>query len=487
MNRIAAILLSGSAAFFLPGGTAASAADMPVKALPIALYDWTGFYAGVHAGYGAGMKDWGGINVEVQGGLGGIQGGYNQQIGNVVIGVEVDASSGFKGSTFETIAIPFSVSNFDARIDSDVRSIVSLATRFGVASDRFLAYGKFGFAWADEHHSQWQQSTIQGVAGAQTVNITGQETRVGPMVGFGAEYAFWGNWSVKGEYDYYDFVKSARIPQSGTLVSFAGTTTNVATTVAIQQRLHVAKFGVNYHFGPNRAEIAPSRPPRSYDWTGLYLGAEGARGWDGLTWYGFDPFGNYPVKGWVGGGVAGVRVQPTAIVVAGVEAEWMGGRIDGGRNDTTSVTVGGTSTQSLSSRINSISMATAQFGFLATDRWLFYVKGGVALAEINHTNNFSFIGGPGVTSSIFMNSGRALHTGGVFGFGTEYAFFGNWSAKLEYNQIRFANQDVFLPGTITEISPVLGTGTTSLPNSAKILGFDLNVVKFGINYRIGPN
>ena len=73
----------------------------------------------------------------------------------------------------------------------------------------------------------------------------------------------------------------------------------------------------------------------------------------------------------------------------------------------------------------------------------------------------------------------------MIGIGTEYAFLGNWSAKLEYDYIRFRSQDVFLPGTITQISPVLGTGTTSLPTSASIRQ-DLHLVKFGVNYRFSP-
>ena len=75
----------------------------------------------------------------------------------------------------------------------------------------------------------------------------------------------------------------------------------------------------------------------------------------------------------------------------------------------------------------------------------------------------------------------------VAGFGAEYAFFGNWSAKLEYDWVHFTAQQIFLPGTITEISPVLGTGTTSLPNTATLRPSDLHLIKFGINYRFGPD
>ena len=488
MRGMKILLLAGTT---LGLTSAAVAADMPVKAqvIPQALYNWTGFYAGVQAGYGGGMKDWGGINFPASGAFGGGQIGFNRQVGSLVFGLEAEAFSGMKGSQSENISIPFSVSNFTATIASKIDAVESAALRLGVAVDRWLVYGKGGLAWAQERHSQQQISTITGIAGAQTANISGYEQRRGWMAGVGAEYAFLGNWSVKAEYEYLDFTNHNGVIESGTLTSFAGVTTPISTQppgVKIIERLHVAKVGLNYNFGPRlQPDIAPVRTSRSYDWTGLYVGVEGAGSWGHAKWTGFDPFDGYDIAGGFGGGVVGVRVQPST-VVAGVEAEWMGGRATGGRNDVTSVTVGGTSTQTLATRFDQIGMATMQFGFVPTDRLLVYAKGGAAVAHATHTNNFSFIGSPGVTSSIFLNEGDVWHSGGVVGVGAEYAFFGNWSAKLEYDYIRFADQQAFLPGTITEISPVLGTGTTSLPNSA-LLRTSLQLIKLGINYRFGPD
>lgn len=169
----------------------------------------------------------------------------------------------------------------------------------------------------------------------------------------------------------------------------------------------------------------------------------------------------------------------------GLELEWLGGRIRGGRDDVTSITLNGTSTQSLESRLDWMTMATVRLGFVAADRLLVYGKAGFAVAHVEHTNDFSFIGSPGVTSTINNNTGDVFHTGVVLGGGLEYAFLRNWSANVEYNYIHFRPQDVFLSGTITQISPVLGTGTTSLPTSAS-LRQDLHLVKFGINYHFNP-
>jgi outer membrane immunogenic protein len=467
----------------------ASAADFPIKAKPMiapSVYNWTGIYGGLYAGYGGGMKDWGGINFNAHGGLVGGQIGFNQQVGNFVFGIELDGGwSGMKGSQFETIAIPFSVSNFDASIATKIDATITGALRMGFAADRWLVYIKAGAGWMREHHSQFQRSTITGIAGAQTVNIAGSENRFGPMLGFGAEYAFLGNWSAKVEYNYFDFYANGIVRETGTLTSFAGTTSNVVTTVNIRERMHLAKVGLNYRFGPEAApEIAPTPAAPGFNWTGVYVGAQAAGGWGTTRWVGFSPFDGYDVTGGLAGVTAGVNAQ-AGVFVAGLELEWLGGRISGNRSDITSVTVSGTSTQFLESRIDSIAMATMRAGFVAADRWLVYGKGGFALAHETHTNNFSFAGNAGITSSFFRNQGDALHTAYVVGAGTEYAFLGNWAAKLEYNYLSFRAQDVFLPGTITEISPVLGTGTTSLPNAGTVRQ-GLHLLKAGLNYHFNP-
>jgi opacity protein-like surface antigen len=200
------ILLLAGTTFGLT--SAAFAADMPVKApvIPQALYNWTGFYVGVQAGYGGGMKDWGGINYPAKGAFGGVQAGFNRQVGNLVFGLEAEAFSGnMKGSINEVIAIPFSVSSFNQTLTTKIDAIEAATLRLGVAVDRWLVYGKFGPALGQERQSQLQTSTIIGVNGAQIFNVSGYEQRRGWLAGLGAEYAFLGNWSVKAEYEYIDF------------------------------------------------------------------------------------------------------------------------------------------------------------------------------------------------------------------------------------------------------------------------------------------
>jgi outer membrane immunogenic protein len=54
------------------------------------------------------------------------------------------------------------------------------------------------------------------------------------------------------------------------------------------------------------------------------------------------------------------------------------------------------------------------------------------------------------------------------GVGLEYAFWDNWSAKLEYNYMGFGSDDFFAPGG----------GRASVDNNVQ-------AVKFGINYKFG--
>ena len=69
--------------------------------------------------------------------------------------------------------------------------------------------------------------------------------------------------------------------------------------------------------------------------------------------------------------------------------------------------------------------ATARVGY-AVDNWLWYVKGGAAWLDADHT-----IGG--VTFS-------DTQTGWTVGTGLEWALGPNWSAKLEYNYMDFGKE-----------------------------------------------
>ena len=87
-------------ALLVAGALPALAADLPVKAPiapPVPVPTWTGFYVGLHAGYGWSDVDWqeGGFSASHsgEGALAGGQVGFNLQAGRLVYGIEADLSS----------------------------------------------------------------------------------------------------------------------------------------------------------------------------------------------------------------------------------------------------------------------------------------------------------------------------------------------------------------------------------------------------------
>lgn len=80
-----------------------------------------------------------------------------------------------------------------------VDGLASFAVRLGATVDRALIYAKGGAAWSHVKYSD-QSFAVPGVG-----SLT--DHRWGWMLGAGLEYALYGNWSAKVEYNYMDFAK----------------------------------------------------------------------------------------------------------------------------------------------------------------------------------------------------------------------------------------------------------------------------------------
>jgi len=230
----------------------ALAADFPVKAPALrAVYDWTGFYVGGHFGYGGGSLGAGthplpeqGVffPTSVTGLIGGYQAGYNRQLTNrVVLGIEGDSSftSPLDGPALGRMP----PSAFNTTLDY----IGTVRGRIGYAFDRLLPYATFGFAWGHTH------AEINDSSGA----IIGHY-QPGWTAGLGLEFAVSGNWSAKLEYDYVELSR-----QRYELSRFG------LPDVNVDPRIHLAKIGLNYHFGDTPwIAPAPAKPllPDSDNW-----------------------------------------------------------------------------------------------------------------------------------------------------------------------------------------------------------------------------
>lgn len=204
------------------------------KARKDGVVDWTGFYAGVHAG-GAFGHTWGDTTTldgtenpaaaresadqSFDSGLFGVQAGYNWQLGNrFVLGVEADWSKTYLHGSQKTLSTdPVLAANghVDANTSYDIDWTSSVRGRLGYAvSDKLLAYATGGLALARE--TQWRDQYVSNRAdenqplGDETSVFfvdRASATRAGFTIGGGMEYALNDRWSLKADYTYSYFRK----------------------------------------------------------------------------------------------------------------------------------------------------------------------------------------------------------------------------------------------------------------------------------------
>ena len=156
--------------------------------------------------------------------IGGVQVGYNYQIGNLILGVEwdfdwtsIDAS--------ETIGVP----GFGPlHASADTEWISTLAGRIGLALDRTLVYVKVGGGWVRNEATITQLATGASVSASNTSGAW--------LVGAGFEYALAPNWTAKFEYDFLGL-------SDKTFPGFAGT-----RGFELERDIQQVKVGLNFKF-----------------------------------------------------------------------------------------------------------------------------------------------------------------------------------------------------------------------------------------------
>jgi len=229
-------------------------------------FDWTGLYVGGHIGGGwadnqfsdfsggpAGFGGPGNATLVTQtthssGFLGGVQGGYNYQVGRLVLGADFDFSwtstDGTNTSSYaDFIGDPLNKSQV---ITADTNWTGTATTRLGVARNNWLFYSKLGSAWVNTDYTQHNTHVTNGF---DIFDGTGSKTLIGWTVGTGIEWAFLNNWTAKLEYDYIDLGSNA-ITISGTRDPGKFYASPLSFTTTNLQSISEVKFGLNYKFDP---------------------------------------------------------------------------------------------------------------------------------------------------------------------------------------------------------------------------------------------
>jgi outer membrane immunogenic protein len=242
------------------------AADLQIAKAPSFVpppFSWTGVYVGANVGAGFGTTE---TSVDVSsaltavtgtpisgsaplasetfnGFIGGIQAGYNQQLGVIVLGIEGDLdAAGLQGTAPCALVLNCTMKH---------NWMADITGRVGVvAVDRALIYLKGGVAWEGSNFTVGNSVTVAGTTFA--ANASGSGTQVGGLLGMGIEYAFLPNWSAKLEYNYIDFGTRSFNASIAANASFAGTPlaalSGVTVPTSITENEHIVKAGVNYRF-----------------------------------------------------------------------------------------------------------------------------------------------------------------------------------------------------------------------------------------------
>ena len=297
-------LLIASIAFTALIAGSATAADLarpvyrrPVVYAPVA--SWTGFYVGVNVGANWGMSSlnhtavagpcnpaFGGCvappatqyssilaaasTFHVAGSnkasfIGGGQIGYNYQLGSWVAGIEADIAGMSRNNNDGAFAViapnpafPGFSEAYTATATRQLNYLGTLRGRFGfLATPSLLVFGTAGLAYGEVQSTTTEfvtllltTNTVPGLGGGSF-----SQTGAGWTAGAGLEWMLARNWSVKGEYLYYDLgnvsynTALSQVCLSAACAAPGGVFASSAGSTSFRYIGNVVRVGLNYKFG----------------------------------------------------------------------------------------------------------------------------------------------------------------------------------------------------------------------------------------------
>jgi outer membrane immunogenic protein len=226
-----------------------------------AVYSWTGFYVGANAGYTSPHRnhldvsgtDTGGdglgtllelgllpsrIASKPSGFLGGAQAGYNLQSGLLVYGIEADIQGVSARDNFGFVSIPPSTPR-TLTGSNKLNWLATARARLGVTvTPTALLYVTGGLA-AGEHELTLSTACPACALPAPSSSAS-RKTSAGWTAGAGLEWALARNWSLKGEYLYYD------LGENGATVTYDYVMWTSSLTTHVDNSGHIVRLGINY-------------------------------------------------------------------------------------------------------------------------------------------------------------------------------------------------------------------------------------------------
>jgi outer membrane immunogenic protein len=235
VNNFFRLLISAACCCAASGAIAADMAAPSAPFVPLPPSTWTGFFLGGNVG-GA-WDPTGGYNTNcaaagdctsaqttLAGVAGGLQGGYNYQLGVMVLGAEAGFSASSLRGTYTALD---GVDNLTTSADY----FGTVTGKVGVAVGSLLIYGKGGAAWTHTNNSDFNS--------LENLTFTTSYWQTGWTVGGGAEWAFSPNWSVRVEYALIDTPNKPTTFTSSSGASF---------TAVMHQQINLITAGLNYRF-----------------------------------------------------------------------------------------------------------------------------------------------------------------------------------------------------------------------------------------------
>ncbi len=468
------------------------------KAPVLIAWSWAGPYIGANIGYSAGKSKTDavfsdfttgapllatGSTDNLNGMIGGIQGGYNWQGGNWVGGIEADIQISGQGAT-PSYLCPGAVCNpgiadftapvtasFDQRHKLD--SFGTLRGRFGTTiTPDVMVYATGGLAVGSI------RSTVRlagvgfdadGNPGAVSNAVSVLTQKAGWTAGAGLEGRLFGNVTGKIEYLHIDF---------GTISTSVTNPFNaIPVTLSSNSRItdNIVRVGLNYKLDPARGvydvlagigapsvyKALPYKGPAAYGtpieapwtWTGFYVGGTIGYGWgksstdtvfSDPTTAGqlFATNGSRKLEGAIGGAQGGYN-WVAGNMLAGVEADL---NYSGQRARMRAACPGEVCNPALvgvasdpsvlalsdqGQKLEWFATLRGRLGAAVTPGALAYVTGGLAVGEIMTSGTVFGFDGDGNPVNTIVSS-HNTKAGWTVGGGIEGRLAGNWTARLEY-------------------------------------------------------